>query len=790
MKDVSIFDATADKRKIDKNQKAWKYIRQLCGLNGTQLNRTAMIDGNRTYTYGRMFQEWERYASVFTKLGMTEENNARVGILGSTCAEVIFSFYGLNMVGAQVSLVASWSAFNFPRIEETIRQEKLTDFIITDDLAQSDLVRELTRKRKELGLNNVIVLHVSIAGATSIPALTAVQEAKYASMKALFRSICMDTLLTSYDAHPIRYALKETDETALIIHTTGTTSGTGKPVPMSDFALNSAVGSFMMIKNLSLPYDNLVTATMLDLSNSYGIIDQVHLPFAMGATLVTVPLGFLNPWFYKAISAHRISFLFSASYMLERWMKLPEDTRFDFSSLKFVALGGTAVSSAEKKRFHSFLEAHGAKNVIILNGYGLSELGGACALSTPDLDDESIGYPLPGITIRLYDEDTGKFFSPEGKGGEGVLYLTAPCMAAPTLDGNEVIKVEIIDRKPYVCTNDLVRMDPDGRINYLGRANRFFMRDEGRKYESGRVETEFSRLKDIESCAIVPVYYKIQHDTIPMLCVKLREGAGEPLDAIRKNLCKVFIGEKTLPEKDIPSRVMLAKELPRNANGKIDLYKLNKGEVSGDTYTVEPVRTQDQLTDFTLSPLQEESGDIVEQVLGSISADIVSNAPGSKIMQSLEKGKSIRENNRLYQSINSQWYMLRQMMENMNSLMGQWFPWVRQLSSSFQSPELQSLMEIMPDLEEKMFGKKNGTWGIPGLMPGNPFMMPMAGIMPMLHEQSVQLLSFMDQFAFDMIHHFIEMNREFSSQVFDRFMKMPDPQSETDGDEDTGDEPD
>ena len=299
MEQVNIYKATAAKRKVNKKQKAWKYIRELCSQNGSDLNKVAIIDGKRKYTYGQMFREWEHYASVFTALNMTEEQKSRVGILGSTCAEVIFAFYGLNMTGAQVSLVASWSAFNDTRIEETIRQEKLTDFIITDDLAQPDLVMDLMRKRKELGLRQVIILHVTMNGATSMPMVSTVQEAKYASMKAFFRPICMETLLMFYGSHPVRYAQQETDETAMIIHTTGTTSGTGKPVPMSDSAMNAAVASFMELKNLALPFDHLVTATLLDLSNSYGIIDQVHLAFAMGATLVTVPLGFLNPLFYK-----------------------------------------------------------------------------------------------------------------------------------------------------------------------------------------------------------------------------------------------------------------------------------------------------------------------------------------------------------------------------------------------------------------------------------------------------------------------------------------------------------
>ena len=672
METISIYDATAAKRKVKKEQKAWKFIRELCGQNASDLNKVAVMDGNRQYTYGQMFREWEHYASVFTALEMTEEQNSRVGVLGSTCAEVIFSFYGLNMVGAQVSLVASWSAFNFEKIEATIQQEKLTDFIITDDLAQQDLVRKILANREKLGLHHVILMHVSMGGAVSSPVVTAAQNVKYASMKALNLPICMDTLLATFGSSPVRYSTQENDETALIIHTTGTTSGTGKPVPMSDTALNSVPESFMNIKNMSLPYDHLVTATMLDLSNSYGIINQVHLPFAMSATLATIPYGFLNPLFHKAISAYRISFLFSASYMFDRWIKMPEDTDFDFSSLKFVALGGTAVSAADKKRYNEFIEAHGGKSVTILNGYGLSELGGASCLSSPDLEDESVGYPLPGINVRLYDEEKCRFFAPGKKGGEGVLYLNAPSMATTKLDGKDVIKVELIDRKPYVCTNDLVHVDPDGRITYLGRANRFFMREEGRKYESGRVETELSRLEDIEGCAIVPVYYKIQHDTIPMLCVKTLDGAGEPKDVVLKVLRRAFIEDRTLPENDIPSRVMLAEELPRNSNGKIDLYQLSKGQVSGDVYTVDLIREQDKLTDISLTPFEEDSSDVVEQVIDGISADIKNNTPGSKIRRNMKTGSPIKSyNNMLFEDFNIMWYMQQQMMNNVRGMVNQ-----------------------------------------------------------------------------------------------------------------------
>ena len=36
-----------------------------------------------------------------------------------------------------------------------------------------------------------------------------------------------------------------------------------------------------------------------------------------------------------------------------------------------------------------------------------------------------------------------------------------------------------ISRKNYVCSNDLVSVDKDGKISFLGRANRYFINNEG-----------------------------------------------------------------------------------------------------------------------------------------------------------------------------------------------------------------------------------------------------------------------------------------------------------------------
>ena len=173
MNGQTISKMTLAKQRIRQDQKLWKYIRDTNTASVIDLKRTAIADGKKTYTYGLMFREWERYASVFSALGMTGENRSRVGLLGSTSAKAIFAFYGLNMVGAEVSLIPSYSAFMPGKITQTIRSERLTDFIVTDEFAQADVIGELFLRKKSLGLKNIILLHVPANGVTVNPMLTA-----------------------------------------------------------------------------------------------------------------------------------------------------------------------------------------------------------------------------------------------------------------------------------------------------------------------------------------------------------------------------------------------------------------------------------------------------------------------------------------------------------------------------------------------------------------------------------------------------------------------------------------
>lgn len=663
-------DPRTIRQQVQPSQKAWKYIYDVNHTAMSDLNRTAVEDGARKYTYDIMFREWKRYASVFSALEMTAGNHSRVGLLGSTCAEVIFSFYGLNMVGADVSLVPSYSALTPEKLLNTIVAEKLMDFIVTDDFAQPNLITNLFMRQKELGLRNIIILHVPVVGATVHPTLRAAQEAKYLQLKLMYGSACMENLLAACADGSVNYMSVERSDTACILHTSGTTGGVGKPVALSDAALNASATCFYEKEDLNLPWDHLVTAMIVDLSNAYGIVDQVHVPLAMGATVVCIPGNALNPWLYKAIPEHKISFLFTISAMFEHWMKQPRRKEMDFSSLRFVILGGTSVSAADKRRYLDFLQEHGAGEITMLNGYGISELGGACCLSTANIDDEAIGIPLPGVRVRIYDEEGKRYLSAADAPCEGVLYLTSPSLATLELDGRTVIPTETIEEQPYVCTNDLVSMDASGKLTFLGRASRFFLNEEGRKFESARVEAEFARQNGIEGCAIAPVYVKTTHDNIPMLCIQTSAAADAAKALVLDALRRIYIVEKALKPDQLPCRIMIVQALPRNGNGKVDLYRLSRGEAEGDVFTVEAVRLLDRLADFRLQPYQEGPADMIREVFDGISVNFKEKLPFHKThtTDNKEEEQNMANIKKALGTFNAMNRMGKMMMKNMMNM--------------------------------------------------------------------------------------------------------------------------
>jgi len=132
------------------------------------------------------------------------------------------------------------------------------------------------------------------------------------------------------------------------------------------------------------------------------------------------------------------------------------------------------------------------------NGYGLTENGPSICqtlLDHPRADD-GVGPPLPGVELRLLDEQ-GRAVAAGEPGhlwvrGPGVMagYYRAPALSAEALAGD------------WLATGDVVRQAPDGTVFVLGRAKEVIIRS-GFKVYPLEVEAALQRWPGVRQAAVL-----------------------------------------------------------------------------------------------------------------------------------------------------------------------------------------------------------------------------------------------------------------------------------------------
>ena len=588
------------------DQKAWKFVRELNSFSEERLNSTALIDGRREYTYRQLFRCWDRYAEVFNALGISEKNGSRVGMTGNISAECIIAFYALNMLGVSVSMIPIEDTYDEDRWCDAIRKEGISDIIMADACAWPGLLRKISEKRVELGIRNAVSLPVNVDGPYAHP-LERLQARLYERILSVCPDVVsMDKLMDRYETTPFTASSKRNDEAAVITHTSGTTKGIHKPIPLSDLAMNSAALSLMKHELFSQISDGGVTAMTKEMTAAYGMIDMVHAPLAMGITNVIVPMGGYNMKFSRAIKDHGVSIFLTSANQFEEWMECPPED-LDFSSFRFVTLGGSYVSPDTLNRINSFIKKHGSR-VKAVSGYGLSEAGGACIIPDPSGETaDTIGTPLPGVEVRIYDEEDGKFYSLDDGPRTGGLYISSDSISSGRIGDTVFFETEKIDGKPYICTYDLVSTPGDGSLTYAGRMNRFFVNKEGIEFNAGIIETAVSKQEGIEACAVVPKYDKKSYDTIPVLYVQTDSTGARARRKVRNALMQTFCDQDGFDPDKLPKECVITDNIPYNATGKVDVNLITKGYIGGKAYTVESVCRDGKLTGIEFKAKQEET---------------------------------------------------------------------------------------------------------------------------------------------------------------------------------------
>ncbi len=215
-------------------------------------------------------------------------------------------------------------------------------------------------------------------------------------------------------------------------------------------------------------------------------------------------------------------------------------------------IAGSAPLLAET--FTSFTEKTGHR---ILERYGMTEAG---MITSNPLDGErlpaTVGYPLPGVQVRIADED-GTILKP---GEVGILEITGPNVFSGYWRMPEKTAAEF-RQDGWFITGDLAQITVDGRVSIVGRGKDVIISGGYNVYPK-EIETIIDGLDGVKESAVVGIPHPDFGEAVVAVIV-VEDGVKMNDDQIQNCI------KDDLARFKHPKRVFVVDELPRNTMGKI-----------------------------------------------------------------------------------------------------------------------------------------------------------------------------------------------------------------------------
>jgi malonyl-CoA/methylmalonyl-CoA synthetase len=196
-----------------------------------------------------------------------------------------------------------------------------------------------------------------------------------------------------------------------------------------------------------------------------------------------------------------------------------------------------------------------------LERFGMTEIGVGMSnpLAPGGRRPGSVGLPLPTVRTRVAGDDGGD-------AAEGELLIAGPSVFAGYHERPEANRDAFVDRdgERWFKTGDTVSRDADGYFRILGRTSVDILKSGGYKLSALEIEEALRECPAIAEVAVVGVKDETWGERV-VACVVPHAGredecALEPLRAFAK--------ERLAPYK-VPKDVVLMRDLPRNAVGKV-----------------------------------------------------------------------------------------------------------------------------------------------------------------------------------------------------------------------------
>jgi len=397
------------------------------------------------------------------------------------------------------------------------------------------------------------------------PALVVCRPAALASTRELGRKLgqrAVESLGVSGDGtfaqiiagapEPFETIARAGDDLAAILYTSGTTGRSKGAMLTHDNLASNALALIDIWRFTSA--DVLIHA--LPVFHTHGLFVATNVALLAGASMIFLP-AFDADAIIAALP--RTTSLMGVPTFYTRLLAHPGINKAACAHMRLFVSGSAPllVETHEQWRERTgcaILERYGMTetNMIASNPYEGARKPGA------------VGFPLPGVSLRIAHAETG---APLPDGEIGIIEVKGPNVFKGYWRMPEKSAAEF---RPdgFFITGDLGRIDADGYLEIVGRAKDLIISGGFNVYPK-EVEDEIDALDGVVESAVIGLPHPDFGEGVTAVVVPAKGAALSEAELLAKLTAR-------LARYKLPKRIFLVEALPRNAMGKVQKAALRK----------------------------------------------------------------------------------------------------------------------------------------------------------------------------------------------------------------------
>ena len=515
--------------------------------------------GNKI-TFQKLFEMINTAAKAFQAIGVQEGDIVPV-VSVSTVASVV-CLYALNRIGAVVDFLNVLS-----ERDDLVNyfMEAKAKIVVTLDL----FGEKVAAAAEKCCVEKVIAFGVDyeMPGAMMLAYKVKTCRNKQPWKASSFVVLWSDFLKLARKQPDINYR-KDPHAICLLGHTGGTT-GEPKAVMLSDSAMNAATRTYQMMMTNAKRKD--VFLHIMVPFVVYGILSCTHVPLCLGFCVVIIPKFDAVQW-TSYLKKYRPNHIMAVPAYIAPLLDVKCS---ELSLIKNLASGGDGMNYELENALNQLLNKYNSP-AVITKGYAMTEVCATAVASFQKVNKVgSVGIPLPGNNVQIFNTETGKEQS-YGEIGEICLQCKSRMLGYMNHE-QEMKKLFSIhdDGSEWLHTGDLGYMDEDGFLFLEGRMKRVILTvKDGVTYKvfpnmTEKILEENDRV--VRSCVVGAKTGFDQVLRAYVVVAKDEVCRSKEVEEELRSLC-----EKKLPSYARPMFYEFREELPLTAAGKINYRELEK----------------------------------------------------------------------------------------------------------------------------------------------------------------------------------------------------------------------